>query len=182
MERRRLAAEAQASRAAVRPAQRHAAKPDGRQHSGSAAAAAAAAAPRRGAAAVQPPDDNENEQLPEDVDKRYFVASAAQKVSNAWAQDEALHSRGGENIGSVFWRYAPRHFVLLGGASDTVGVESLVVYDPQRTYGCERGVCPVHGWRNSQALGTAGLTRTCETPTHANTRSRARSRATSSIS
>ena len=173
-ERRRLAAEAQASRAAAGNAQHHAAKPDGRQHSG--AAAAAAAAPRRGAAADQPPDDDENVQLPEDVDKLYFVASAAQKVFNAWAQNEALHSRGGENIGGGFWRYAPKHFVQLGGASDTVGVESLVVYDPQRTYGCERGVCPVHGWDSSQALGTAGLTRTCET---SNARSRARARANS---
>ena len=117
---RRLAAEAQASRAAVRHAKHHAVKPGGRQHSGSAAGAAAAAAPR-GAAADQPPDDDENEQ---DVDKLYLVASAAQRLFNAWAQIEALHSRGGENIGGGFWRYAPKHFVQLGGASDTVGVWS----------------------------------------------------------
>ena len=43
-----------------------------------------------------------------------------------------------------------------------MGVEPLVVYDPQRTYGCERGVCPVHKWDGVQALDTAGLTRTCE--------------------
>ena len=97
------------------------------------------------------------------MDKLYLVASAAQRLFNAWAQIEALHSRGGENIGGGFWRYAPKHFVQLGGASDTVGVESLVVYDPHRTYGCERGVCPVHGWNSSQDLGTTGLARTCET-------------------
>jgi hypothetical protein len=93
------------------------------------------------------------------VGKRYFRASEAQKAFNAWAQEEALHGRGGENVGGGYWRYTPKHFVQLGGAADTVGVEALVIYDPQRTYGCERGMCPVH---KVAIAGTAGLTRTCE--------------------
>jgi len=168
-ERQRIAAEAKASHTAVRNAQHHAAKPDARQHCGGAAAAASAAAPRGGAEADQPPDDEEDAQLPDGVDQRYFSASPAQKAFNAWAQGEARHSRGGENVGGGFWRFAPTHFVQLGGAADTVGVEPQVVYDPQRTYGCERGVCPVHKWDGAHALGTAGLTRTCE-PSHTRAR------------
>ena len=101
-------------------------------------------------------------QLPDDADQRYFSPSPAQKAFNASAQGKAQHSRGGENVGGGFWRYAPTHFVQLGGAADTVGVEPLVACEPQRTYGCERGVCPVHKWNGVHALGTAGLARTYE--------------------
>ena len=114
----------------------------------------------------QPPDDKEDARCSSPTtwtsDQRYFSASPVQKTLNAWVQGEARHSRGGENVGGGFWRYAPTHFVQLGGAADTVGVEPLVACEPQRTYGCERGVFPVHKWNGVHALGTAGLARTYE--------------------
>lgn len=162
-QRRRLADESQAAIVSQSGAAHHAAPPDARQHYGFAAAGAAARAAAAPPAALdeQPPDANENDELPEDVDKRYFSAASAQTKFNVWAQNEARAGRGGENMGGGYWRYVPPHFVQLGGSASTVGVDPLVVYDPHRTYGCGHGACPLHKWDGTQRLKTAGLTSTC---------------------
>ena len=140
----------------------HAAASDGRHRGGGAAAAASAAG---GQAAVDAaargggPDDEENAELPEGVDKRYFSASDAQRAFLAEVLPDALNGRGGRHLGSGYYCYSPLDCVELGGDMSTVGVSELIIFDPNRAFGCGHGCCPKHGWVERKHINTAGLTR-----------------------
>ena len=121
-ERNRLTNERWTGNAAHRSVSPHAAVPDAWQCVGVSAASAqqsvevvntATASPQ--AAGEHPPDENENDNLPEDVDKRYSSAPPVQMEFNACAQSEALVGRGGENVGGGYWRHSPPRLVQLGG-------------------------------------------------------------------
>ena len=106
------------------------------------------------------PDDEENDALPEGVDKRYFSAPAAQQAFFTEVLPDALAGRGGWHLGSGYYSYKPTGCVELGGDMRTVGVSELIVFNPHRASGCGHGCCPKHGWAERKHINTAGLTRT----------------------
>ena len=150
---------------AVRNAQHYAAQSDARQHSGRAAAAARAVAPRHGARAISRRTTKRTRAA---APRRRGPATSAISPLRLCRRPLTHGCRAKRGIRAVARTLAagsgctPRRTLCSSAGPRTVGVEPLVVYDPQRTYGCERGVCPVHKWDGVQALDMAGLTRTCE--------------------
>jgi len=154
---------ATAAASAASHASHHSSQTDARspQHSRAVGAAGASAAGGGGGAGADDaaPDDEEDEHLPEDVDKHYYRVSDVQKAFHDSVLGDVLAGRGRVSIGGGSWRYDPPHFAAEGGAAKCVGLVPLLVYDPQRTFGCPHRLCPKHGLEGRAAMVTKGLTR-----------------------
>ena len=142
---------ATAAASAASHASHHSSQTDARspQHSRAVGAAGGSAAGGGGGAGADDaaPDDEEDEHLPEDVDKHYYRVSDVQKAFHDSVLGDVLAGRGGVSIGGGYWRYDPPHFAAEGGAAKCVGLVPLLVYDPQRTFGCPHGL-----WRSPHHL------------------------------
>ena len=148
-ERRAQKEAATAAASAASHASHHSSQTDARrsQHSRAVGAAGASAAGGGGGADDAAPDDEEDEHLPEDVDKHYYRVSDVQKAFHDSVLGDVLAGRGGVSIGGGYWRYDPPHFAAEGGAAKCVRLVPLLVYDPQRTFGCPHGL-----WRSPHHL------------------------------